>query len=204
MHQLLLFFESGTWKIRYKNFLPFSSYFGIMPQCLFIITERKDHLFLHMRRKASSLLHNLLYRVSYFLVSRASKTTNGWVATNELPQGSVYGLVNHSWNHTSIQIASTGHKWPLKKPYVHWDQKVTNPLTLLFYCSTDCQYCTNFSGCYLNVNDSTPVFTCLNDYVRLTQSFKHKSCGTMGSQDDTHNLSLQQPQAKWVQGTGFQ
>ena len=32
--------EEATEKIRYKNFLPFCSYFGCMPQGLFIITER--------------------------------------------------------------------------------------------------------------------------------------------------------------------
>jgi hypothetical protein len=52
-HLVLFFFEFGmrkaTEKIGYKNFLPFSSYFGIMPQCLFIITESKDRLFLYMR-----------------------------------------------------------------------------------------------------------------------------------------------------------
>jgi hypothetical protein len=72
-------------------------------------------------------------------------------------------LLDHSCNHTLLQIACKGHRWPVKKPYMHWDQKGTNPLTILFYYSTDHQYCTNFSSCYLYVNDSTPVFMCKNN-----------------------------------------
>jgi hypothetical protein len=40
---------------------------------------------------------------------------------------------------------------------------------------SDCPYFTNSSGCYSNVNDSTPVFMFYSSYVPLARSFKSNS-----------------------------
>ena len=87
-----------------------------MSQRLFVITKCKECLFLYIyiyEVKVCSLLCNLLYQFSQFPVSvehlkLLKKKKNGGDAIDDLPQGSMNGPVDSSWNLAfCYKIAST-------------------------------------------------------------------------------------------------
>jgi hypothetical protein len=116
-------------KISYSNFIPFCSYFGCMSQRLFITTERKHCLILYMRCKVCSPMYNLLYQFSQFPVSMAH------LKLRKKKKRQLLSMDHHT--------APCMDQW-------------ANRGTM--HSVPDCQYCTKFSICYLNANDSRPVF----------------------------------------------
>jgi hypothetical protein len=144
-----VFFEFGMWnghlrKLATAIFLPLCSYFGLMPQRLFIITERKHCLILYTRCKVCSLMYNLLYQFSQFPVSmehlKLRKQTKK--------------------RHSCYRWTTTGlHAWPVDHS---WNHAFCYRLPALYKVFI----------CYLNANACVYVF--FYNYVQLARSFTQK------------------------------
>jgi hypothetical protein len=129
---LFHYFQFGTWKgteqIGYRDFKLFSSYFWLIPLGLFIITESKKLYILQGRLKF----------VPCCVISYAG-----------FPSFSFSRSFGASQTKKMAVLLSMNH---------HVAQRLDRcTIHRTVYSVTDCQYFTNSSGCYLNVNYFTPI-----------------------------------------------
>jgi len=65
---------------------------------------------------------------------------------------------------------ASGHREQKMAELLQANDSANGPFTITMHFFTDCQYCTNSSGCYLNFHDS--VYILFYNYVQLRVSFE--------------------------------